>query len=1783
MSKLIFIVGICTFFSLHHQKVFGQSCPECKEVYFANGEIKPGTACQPTFGLRSPGGKVCTDIERCLQFDNSFQFNPPESIYIFDWGDGTTDTLKHEQLLALEEKEDFIGKYREYCHKYTETSCGPVDSVYTVQVNLFNPNGEGCSNVGGGGEITVITPVIAEFLIPEFVCINSPFTIENISTQGFNEDCTTDATYEWDFNSDNTVDLKHDEKVNFTHQFNSPGEKTIELTAYHDPDVTCGRSVITHKIMVLNLPKPVFNIGDGDELQKVDDCGNNVFVFNPATNACIDVSLPLENITENRNATTKFRWSVSPIAGANFDNADLTLDNNIINFTEAGAYKVTLTVEDNCADGLTGSNTACITVIVKDKPNVSIETQEVCEEETFTANLQQDGEAIDPEAIKNIEWEVKETSGGAIPSFTDGSDVLTIENLPAGAYEITASYESVCGKFSTEKVTTNVKAAPPVNITTETTEVCTGVLFTLKADYETADTYTWFENGVEVAGENVPIFERQHTATGEYEYYVVISKDGCENTSNTLTITVNPAPTADPIAVSKELFCNGEEINFTLTAQNVNPPDATLQWQSFDAEWKDIEGAKDPTFTGSKAGSYRVVVSSSGCSYETEPVEIRQMEPIMPEIVVTKENSCNAYTLSVENTDDNYSYQWQLNDVDIEGAVASTYAVPAPGKYTVVVMQEGGCPEPSAPKEIEFDKSPEFVHSKNKDFYCSGETVEITLTSESPSLMYSWAVIPVQDVSVSPASGTGDIQVKIENNATANQEVVFRVVSRNTETGCESAALDIPVPVGPALPVTFDKTPDELVICGKGIFEKTIVAESVAENVTYSWKDADENVASTTATLTTAEIGVYTVEVKTSEGCIATETIEIIRQEVLSEPKIVAENPAGMACPGTPVLLEANADGSLPITSYQWLLDGEEISGADKATWPATQPGEYKVIVNRETLCKELSNEVAVAFFPEPEPKINDLPTGLCPGDDNNIALKGVNDNPAAANTTYAWAITPAGMGTFSNASAPNPTLVLKDNQSGDDVSINVSLTLTSDQGCEKSTSETLLLSSRPIAGFSAPSEVCEDTPLTPEDQSSFADKVSWFVDPAEGVQIDNPEARNPTIIFPKNKDRSSIKSYTLTQLASRGGCTDVIRKTIQVHPAPKVSFETQVTPENGCGPVMATFVNQSTGVGLTYQWDFGNGNTDNGADPVTAEFLPDIVQKNYIVSLAATNDICGTITAYDTIVVRPSPKVSKVLLPLDENNRICADFPVPINYLTLGQAEEIFIDFGDGKTTTRNDTTSTVEHTYRNETKKDTTFTLKVAATSACGTDTLTREVVVTPNTVEAFYEASTNKVCQLSPVRFTSNQLASASNGFIANNDIKWVWGDGEITLDSIAVSHTYKTPGTYYPMLIVSNGCNIDTCSLLTDSGCGVAVEVLEIPEAAFTINQKACVDQPVAFVNESSAPTQPQWSFGDGGTSDEINPEYTFTTAGTYTVILNVEDINKCQNTMEEEVVVSPLPKPDFFIPQPPLCAGDIHIIPNNSTGASSFLWEIRDREDNLFYTSFVENPPTISFSQAGRYDIQLTAYDEPNQKGCANTLTEPVNIGEVPEAEIIHTPPVAGCGITTISFSNDPGVSRTDQTFFWDFGNGNATNEFLENYTTYEYENYEDTDKEIRVTLRAEHTNGCTASDEKLFVIPAFEENIILPPEGEVICFTPGKVPNQEFRLRHQNLDAEGYQMRIYNQYGNEVFQTDDLNDGWDGIYKGEPAAPDVYVVVVQFKGCINGELQSETFPICVRY
>jgi gliding motility-associated-like protein len=92
-----------------------------------------------------------------------------------------------------------------------------------------------------------------------------------------------------------------------------------------------------------------------------------------------------------------------------------------------------------------------------------------------------------------------------------------------------------------------------------------------------------------------------------------------------------------------------------------------------------------------------------------------------------------------------------------------------------------------------------------------------------------------------------------------------------------------------------------------------------------------------------------------------------------------------------------------------------------------------------------------------------------------------------------------------------------------------------------------------------------------------------------------------------------------------------------------------------------------------------------------------------------------------------------------------------------------------------------------------------------------------------------------------------------------------------------------------------------------------------------------------------------------------------------------------------------------------------------------------------------------------------------------------------------------------------------------------------------------------VTARTE--NGCVVKDS-IDVLVNTESVLDLPN-----AFTPGNGTNGTFRIIKRGMATLRY-FRVYNRWGNKVFETTDINRGWDGTFNGVAQPAGVYVYSV---------------------
>jgi len=153
---------------------------------------------------------------------------------------------------------------------------------------------------------------------------------------------------------------------------------------------------------------------------------------------------------------------------------------------------------------------------------------------------------------------------------------------------------------------------------------------------------------------------------------------------------------------------------------------------------------------------------------------------------------------------------------------------------------------------------------------------------------------------------------------------------------------------------------------------------------------------------------------------------------------------------------------------------------------------------------------------------------------------------------------------------------------------------------------------------------------------------------------------------------------------------------------------------------------------------------------------------------------------------------------------------------------------------------------------------------------------------------------VCAGSATQFINTSIPLVGPG------ISYYWSfysNGVINDSATSPNWAYSQPGIYNVQLNeINNGCGVDTI---------IQVKVDSMPVAAFRDNN-TCANQTVTFTNQSTGATSYTWYFGNGSTSNAVNPTTTYTVAGTYTVSLVASDRGKCKDSISKTITINALP-------------------------------------------------------------------------------------------------------------------------------------------------------------------------------------------------------------------------------------------------------------------------------------
>ncbi|MBD3639242.1 MAG: gliding motility-associated C-terminal domain-containing protein, partial [Crocinitomicaceae bacterium] len=336
--------------------------------------------------------------------------------------------------------------------------------------------------------------------------------------------------------------------------------------------------------------------------------------------------------------------------------------------------------------------------------------------------------------------------------------------------------------------------------------------------------------------------------------------------------------------------------------------------------------------------------------------------------------------------------------------------------------------------------------------------------------------------------------------------------------------------------------------------------------------------------------------------------------------------------------------------------------------------------------------------------------------------------------------------------------------------------------------------------------------------------------------------------------------------------------------------------------------------------------------------------------------------------------------------------------------------------------------------------------------------------------------------------------------------------------------------------------DDCGNQTMVTQQITIEVVT-PQIDAGADQSVCDGEAVTLTAGNPNNATISWDNGVFDATSFIPP----VGSTTYTVTAS-ECGGQCVSNDQVTVTVNPIPVVSFEGDSLMGCASHEVEFTNNSTEQGNCVWE--------FGNGVTVNgcgPVSNTYQNAGLYDVTLTVT---SSAGCTatETYTDYIEVIPYPVASFSFSPNELDLMNTEVQFENN---SLYGNSYLWDFGDlsggSNAENP-THIYPDNEAGSYE-------VELMVENAAGCKDSmtvvvdinDVLIFHVP----NAITPDGDEF---------NEEFNpVFASGLDIFDYHLTIFNRWGEIVFESYNVDYGWDGHYGNGGLADDgVYIWQIEF-------------------
>ena len=529
------------------------------------------------------------------------------------------------------------------------------------------------------------------------------------------------------------------------------------------------------------------------------------------------------------------------------------------------------------------------------------------------------------------------------------------------------------------------------------------------------------------------------------------------------------------------------------------------------------------------------------------------------------------------------------------------------------------------------------------------------------------------------------------------------------------------------------------------------------------------------------------------------------------------------------------------------------------------------------------------------------------------------------------------------------------------------------------------------------------------------------------------------------------------------------------------------------------------------YSWDFdGDGVEDSN---VTGDAVFSFGSAGTYVAKLTIDNGSGCISSYEQIVevlADPGPDFQIVGGCVDEEIFILD------KSTSVGSNATYSWDFdGDGN----EDSQSSGDVSFIFDNPGDYVFSLTIDNGNGCSvtnSQNITLHEIPNPD-----FEVLSD--CFGLPSRFVDNSTD-------ISNEATYSWdfdGDGIEDDNTIGdTEFTYTDFKPYIATLTIDNGLGcINIAEVIVDFRDAAAPDFLVGP---------SCINVETVFTDQSSELETGaiySWDFNGDGLEDSNVPGstfYTFTEPGIYQVSLTIFNAELCSSTKTVQVEVTGPPNIDLGDDVELCTEGTVTI--DAGSGYTSYFWSDGSSDQTLTVDSF------------GKYWVSVT-----DVKGCRNIDTVEVKLKELPEAAFEYSVIYSPIDGIIVDFTN---TSEEADTWSWDFGDGQNSEEESPSNTYVDFSFFEDTPYTVCLTA-TDRCNQTAQYCEDLLLSPLLIDGI---SEDEMRVFpNPGK---GDFII--ESMDSSLEHLMVVDQKGSIVKRTElnfssirakvDLNDYAPGIY-----------------------------------